>query len=350
MVIIDVINFFMSYLVKWLTRGLSDNFDSHTVTIISSDITLLFTMLILIFLFSLEYVVRSGRPHYSTTILCYIGNIILAIIFVLCFFAIHIFKIYGITENNYGYFLFLFALFLLFIYIFALISVLVDIRYRAITAELNTSINMMKQSEDKTKQLFQLWRTSIHDYKHKLFVIDHWVEENNIEELKKFIKSENKLLSNQPRFIHTGNDYIDALINSKKNHTDTLNIRFDADVDLAFKHNIDDMDLISLLGNLIDNAIEACIATSDDNPASHNSSDDSYVKLKIKRVKNFLYVKVVNSYSRPLPKNLKTTKKDSDMHGIGLKSVEHIINHYHGNYQINNTSNTVMITVMLPIS
>ena len=48
--------------------------------------------------------------------------------------------------------------------------------------ELQNEMNV--KAEKNTEQTFNLWRSSIHDYKHKVLVIKHWLDEGKIEELK----------------------------------------------------------------------------------------------------------------------------------------------------------------------
>ena len=84
----------------------------------------------------------------------------------------------------------------------------------------------------------------------------------------------------------------------------------------------DEYDLISLLGNLLDNAIEACAKCT-----------DPTIKLEIKNYKDYLSITVINSTAEPVLKNnpeLKTTKKDKELHGIGLSSIQSVVDKYSG--------------------
>ena len=74
---------------------------------------------------------------------------------------------------------------------------------------------MIVKAEKNTEQTFNLWRSSIHDYKHKVLVIKHWLDEGKIEELKDFIENESESLTQKVFYIKTGNEVVDAIINTK---------------------------------------------------------------------------------------------------------------------------------------
>ena len=86
---------------------------------------------------------------------------------------------------------------------------------------------------------------------------------------------------------------------------------------------IDDIDLSVILGNLIDNAIEA--ATKE--------NEEKYVHIQISQIKEMLVIKILNSFSKD-EISYESTKNNSELHGIGLKSVKHIVDSYNGNFTI----------------
>ena len=94
--------------------------------------------------------------------------------------------------------------------------------------------------------------------------------------------------------------------------------------------------MASILGNLIDNAIEAC-----------RKEDSPVIEISISTVKDFLIIKITNTCTaKDLP--TKTTKRDSSMHGIGLKSVRNITDEYGGEFTLKLENSFAVATVAIP--
>ena len=91
-----------------------------------------------------------------------------------------------------------------------------------------------------------------------------------------------------------------------------------------------------VLGNLIDNAIEAC-----------ETQEEKRIEVIIKEMKNLLIIKVINTFQNDLPFNMSTTKSNSIFHGIGIKNIQGIVEKYNGSYEIDKKDGDVIVTVML---
>ncbi len=88
--------------------------------------------------------------------------------------------------------------------------------------------------------------------------------------------------------------------------------------------NIRSVDLVAILGNLLDNALEAAEGTEE---------DLRFINLTIRRINEMLIIKLENGCkAAPVTAEgeLKTTKQDTDLHGWGLKSVRTTAEHYDG--------------------
>ena len=144
---------------------------------------------------------------------------------------------------------------------------------------------MIVKSEKNTEQVFNLWRSSIHDYKHKIFAIKHWLDEGNIEKVRDFIEKESESLSQKIFYIKTGSAMVDAIINTKRNIAEEKGIVFSINVAMPKMCIVSDLDLVCILGNLIDNAIEAC-----------EKQDKKHMEVVVKEIKKLLIIKVINSY------------------------------------------------------
>ena len=97
----------------------------------------------------------------------------------------------------------------------------------------------------------------------------------------------------------------------------------------------DRYDMNILLSNLIDNAIEAAV-----------KSIDKKLSLHIQYVKGIFYMKITNSYNRPVlfhKNNYLTTKVEKDVHGYGLTNVKNIVKKYDGTIEFNH-QNKIFVT------
>ena len=128
--------------------------------------------------------------------------------------------------------------------------------------------------------------------------------------------------------VWTGDETADYLINSKAAAAEADGIRFQAQVEFPRRTNIRSVDLCAILGNLLDNAIEAARQVSD--PSGRT------VALTIRRIHQMLVIKVENSFSSvPVQENgeLKTIKTGGGLHGWGLKSAQTAAEKYDGMVQ-----------------
>lgn len=149
-------------------------------------------------------------------------------------------------------------------------------------------------------------------------------------------------LEHYSRNCHSGNKLLDVIINRYVVECDQEGITFDYDVKLYNLKDIEDVDLVSILGNLMNNAIEAAKQTKEKKIYFETTKRNRYHVLLIR-----------NSSLPPKKENdrLITSKKDHTLHGFGLKSVANTLRRYNGDLQwdYDNTSNTFIMTVMIEI-
>lgn len=130
--------------------------------------------------------------------------------------------------------------------------------------------------------------------------------------------------------IHGGSSAQEALIIDKKNRCENLGIRFIDEIRaLPAEGTIQEVDIISLLGNLLDNAIEACQASG---------SSDPYIRVESAIKKKVWQLTVSNSKSPDLsPKKtgMATTKKDTRDHGLGVGIIRSTVSKYNGTLKMN---------------
>ncbi|MCE2603854.1 ATP-binding protein, partial [Pseudomonas aeruginosa] len=102
-----------------------------------------------------------------------------------------------------------------------------------------------------------------------------------------------------------------------------------------------EIELTSLIGNLLDNAIEAAHAASDPHP---------FVTLHCDFRSGILLIRVKNtkvSTARPIETNMQTTKLNKDYHGLGLHILSSIVKKYDGTMKMTDQGDTFQTSVSL---
>ena len=121
-------------------------------------------------------------------------------------------------------------------------------------------------------------------------------------------------------YIKTGNSVVDAIINTKQNIAEKQNIVFVVNIELPPRNIVSNIDMANILGNLIDNAIEAARVET-----------ESFVEITIKQEKSFLIINIKNKCTKLIEiEEIKTSKRDPEFHGIGLRSVRRTVKKYDG--------------------
>lgn len=196
---------------------------------------------------------------------------------------------------------------------------------------------MLEKSMSETEQTFMLWKKSMHDYKHNIANLMSLANNNDIEGIKQYLQSENKLLSKKLFYYKTGNDTVDTILNIKQRAAESKGITFIITAKIPDNCIVKSAHFASILGNLLDNAIEASI-----------DEEAPFVEVKIKPVKSYLMIVVSNKCTKSNIE-LKTTKSDKQLHGIGINSVKQTVKEYKGTFLIDHTDEIFNAEIMIPM-
>ncbi len=196
---------------------------------------------------------------------------------------------------------------------------------------------MLEKSMSETKQTFMLWKKSMHDYKHNIANLVTLADNNNLDGIKAYLQSENKLLNKKLFYYKTGNDTVDTILNIKQRTAENKEIAFIINAKIPDKCPVSSAHFASILGNLLDNAIEA-------------SSDEQspFIEVKIKPVKSYLMIVISNKCTRSNVK-LETTKSHKQLHGIGINSVKQTVKEYKGTFVIDHTDGIFNAEIIIPM-
>ncbi len=181
-----------------------------------------------------------------------------------------------------------------------------------------------------------------HDFHNHIGVLRQFLIHAKYTEAVQYLDELQAPVRDMTDMVWTGDETADCLINSKAAAAAADNIRLQAQVEFPRHTNIRSADLCAILGNLLDNALEAAGQVAE--------PEERFVLLTIRRINQMLVIKVENSFAAvPIEEQgeLQTTKTEGGLHGWGLKSVRTAAGKYDGMIQTGCIGNTFRAVVTL---
>ena len=199
----------------------------------------------------------------------------------------------------------------------------------------------MEQYVNNAKTQYEMIRKIRHDIKDQLSTVYELLSNDKTEEAMGFIEQSSSIVKATMTFVQTNNSVANAIINSKLSTAATLGIKVSCITVNDFV-GINELDLCDLLSNTLENAINACEAM----PLNPNR----FIYLEISKENNIYSFMVKNSLDKSVIRDnpkLKTTKKDSINHGLGISIIRDIVNKYSGRYDYYEIDNAFCCSIIL---
>lgn len=169
-------------------------------------------------------------------------------------------------------------------------------------------------------------------------------KKENYDALEKFVDKISGQLNKELNFISTNHVIVDAVLNTKYQETKEKNIVFVFKINDLSSLNISDEDVVVILSNLLNNAIEAC----------EKCKENKVIKLKFVIEDDNVIISVKNTCDSDIlykDGEIQTTKEENpEEHGIGIENIVEIITKYGGNYIIQNDEQEFYFSTMLPLT
>lgn len=202
---------------------------------------------------------------------------------------------------------------------------------------------MEKQQYDLVVSTAESLRQWKHDYQGQLRLIGALIEQEKYPELKQF---STQLISDLPSTAClplSGNHTLDSVISLRMIDAKRHNIRFETTLFLPDHIPLSDVVFVSLVGNLLDNAIEACRRAAFEN---------AEIKFEIRPWKQMMYIFCSNTsdgkYIRSHQGDLLSTKT-SEGHGIGIRRIKEIVEQAGGTCQFTPEAERFSVSIMIPL-
>lgn len=194
---------------------------------------------------------------------------------------------------------------------------------------------------DEVQNIYKTMRGWRHDYHNHIQTL--LALSGDEEKTREYLLNLHADLTTVDTVIKTGNVMVDAILNSKLSLLKSKNIKVNAKATVPPSLQISEIDLCVVIGNLLDNAMEACLAQPE--------AENRFIRLFIGILKEQFYLSVSNSVYGELRKEGKTylSTKNTAGHGFGLMRIDRIVKKYDGYINRQNEEGIFATEIMLPL-
>lgn len=197
-----------------------------------------------------------------------------------------------------------------------------------------------QEQYELTKENIAFINQKCHDLKHQI----HALRKLDKEEFEKYLCEMEGSVQIYESIVKTGNDVFDTILTEKSLYCKERQIKVCCVADGSQMDFIETIDLYAILGNAMDNAIEAVDKFAE--------PEKRQIDVMIYRQQNFLVMNFINPvaeklvYEEGLPVS---TKGDRKYHGFGLRSMRHFVKKYDGFLNISEEDGCFSLKIMIPI-
>lgn len=235
----------------------------------------------------------------------------------------------------------LYSAFVVVVYLLLLILNLIDFKERERLQAIQNRFKIQDEYINNIENILNIIRREKHDFSNHLNTIMAMCTLNKpdtVQKVRNYIKKLSVILINAYHFFSTGNDYVDGMLAVKSNVAFEHGIQLEADFKAPLKNlDINDCDIISIIGNITDNAFNAIISADD--------CEGKTIKISTYEDSMGYCLSISNNgpmiHEKDIPRIFNsgfTTKsnKESD-HGFGLYIVQQLVGKYNGIIRVTST-------------
>ena len=227
-----------------------------------------------------------------------------------------------------------------------LLAIIVYLLYRTIDKAYERQVaayqnKLLKNQVDEVHNIYLTMRGWRHDYHNHMQSVKAYLAMDNMEEARAYLDRLEQDLDDIDLLFNTGNINADAILNSKISLAIKKGIQVDYKATVPKELSVSDIDLCVVIGNLIDNAVEACEKVE---------PERQFIRLYIGILRRQLYLSVSNATNevvRKFDEEYITTKRGN--HGHGLKRINNIVDKYDGYINRKNEPGVFVTEIMLPL-
>lgn len=206
-------------------------------------------------------------------------------------------------------------------------------------------LQVKRQSEmyQAISENFDRQKKRTHEYKNQIDCMEQLLNRKQYAKLEDYVKVVHSKLDKELDAIDTNNIIVNAILNTKYQEADRNGIVVVLRVNDLSGMWIKDEDIVTILSNLLDNAIEAC---------KKCDNGKRILKLKFVNEDGMIKIGVKNTFSNPIVYEngeIKSTKLvQTEEHGVGIKNIIEVIEKYGGSYIIKHDNYEFYFSIIIP--
>lgn len=335
-VLMTMVSFISLYIFSTL-----DSIDFTTLDSGNGQDRLTFTKVLslsCVIMFAVIQVIRfiSKRRSFSLPYRYYIFFLIVPLI------SIYQINVLTVTsEKNIYYFMAIIGFLFLNVMVVYIFDTIIDkFQFMHENTQLQHQMNYQDANYEKTVHSFKSIKRIIHDTHQQFLYIEECIKRNDSAAALEHIRVTLNKVEDAYQRVNTGHLVIDALVTNTLNIGQANGIRMDTRLQLySLEVNIDRYDLCVVLGNMLDNAIEASKKVK--------VAEDRYMLIQIHSNESALFIHILNHMDKESAP-LHSQKPDAEYHGIGLTNITRICDKYGGNMTIESGHKVFNNMVVLP--
>lgn len=335
-VLLTLVNFISLYILypfNAANLGVSNPVNIAEYVILSKSV-LLSCLIMFVIILIIRFVVkrRSFPLHYRYYLL-------FLTIPAISIYQVNVLSMY--SEKNMYYFISIFSFLFLNVFIMYILDNMIE-KFQLMheNMQLQDQMDYQDANYEKTVHSFKQIKRIIHDTHQQFLYIEQCIEKNELAEAKQHIQTTLNKVEDAYQRVNTGNLVVDALVTNALNIGQANGIQIDTQLQLYSQHiQIERYDLCVVLGNMLDNAIEAS--------KKIKIAEDRYILIKIQSSSSHLSIHILNHMEQGAGQ-LQSQKLNPDYHGIGLTNIDRICDKYGGNMTIESKHQVFNNMVVIP--
>lgn len=200
-----------------------------------------------------------------------------------------------------------------------------------------------KKEYEIMEEKWNLQKSLNHDYRNHLNCLQGLMKHKEYDEVEAYLANLNRKYSVGIEYIDTGNVIINTVLNEKYNEAKEMGAAITLQIGDLSKVLMEEIDIILLLSNLLNNAIEAL----------RECKKNKVLCIKLELEREEFLIAIQNSFEGERKKNGDfydtTKKKDAELHGYGLKNIQNTVEKYGGFSQFDVMGEEFHTIVIIPI-
>lgn len=203
--------------------------------------------------------------------------------------------------------------------------------------------DLMEKHWEEVDNMYRQTRGWRHDYHNHIQTMKAYLAMGQLAELEDYLGELDRDLTQVDTVVKTGNVKMDAILNSKISLAKAKNIRVEAKAIVPGTLPFSEVDLSLIIGNLMDNAMEACLKIEEE--------EKRFIRVYLDILKGQLYIYVMNAAAGRFKKDAGRylTTKQGALGGFGLMRLDRVVEKYHGYLNRQDETDVFVTEIMLPL-